>query len=509
MNRVRRWHSTLALAAALGAVPPVPSAVSEELSSPGPLGSALHFLNQMAEPGPLARAHAHLDNDASCIQCHDTDEGVPDGACLACHAVVAERRVQRAGWHGLTEGRCVECHTDHVSREADIMPFDHMAFNHERAVFRLEGAHRDLECAQCHVEHASPESGGWQFLGLAQACAACHESPHRDALAAECRQCHGQERWEDVRDFDHERDTAFALTGAHRALECSACHGDDLTFAAHGIDSAAVTAAFRCSACHENPHREARFTSCQQCHETAAWRPAQFDHAQTAFPLIGQHRLAECSQCHRGEGDFTLTGHEGQRVLAPFDCASCHENIHRDPNLTSCRRCHTPAGWQPVAFNHETMTDFPLAALHAGLTCQECHGPAVGEPENTFHARGAQCAACHADIETVLSGARFTDTLGHAQPDVHHRVIQCEECHSTQDERTHLSVIAPRCVACHTPSHGQMLFDEARLVEQSLQGQPRDNGGRLTTGPFAGLRGSDLLHNAAAWLTTPGAVSPD
>lgn len=502
---MHRWLSALAAAVALGVLQLLPAApVSEEISSPGPLGSALRLLNQMAEPGPLTQAHAHLDNDASCNQCHDTSEGVPDSACLTCHAAVAERRDQRTGWHGLTEGRCVDCHTDHVSREADIMPFDHGAFNHERAVFRLEGAHRDLECAQCHVEHASPEASGWQFLGLTQDCAVCHESPHRDALASECQQCHGQERWEDVPGFDHGRDTTFALTGAHRAHECAACHGDDLTFAAHGLDIAPVAAPFLCASCHENPHREAQFADCQQCHVTAAWEPSQFDHAQTAFPLAGQHRFVECAQCHRGEGDFTLAGFEEQRVMAPFDCASCHENIHRDPDLTTCQRCHTPSGWQRVTFSHETMTEFPLEALHAGIACGACHGPAVGEAEDTFHARGTQCAACHGDIEDVLSGTRFADTLGHAQPDVHHGAVQCEDCHSPQDERTHLSVIAPRCVACHTPAHGQMLFDEARLVEQSLQGQPRDSAGRLTTGPFAGLRGSDLLHNVAAWVSAEG-----
>ena len=91
-------------------------------------------------------------------------------------------------------------------------------------------------------------------------------------------------------------------------------------------------------------------------------------------------------------------------------------------------------------------------------------------------------------------------TLGETLPDIHHGEIDCQSCHSVEDSGVHLSVIAPRCVECHTPAHGQQIFETARLIEESLQGSERDARGRLTQGPFAGLGGSALMHNPVAWL---------
>lgn len=420
--------AALVIAAAAGGRPSSPE------PSTGAIGRVLHLLNQMSEPGPLTAAHAALDTDASCGACHSVSEGVPDSACLSCHGIIAERQRQGLGWHGRLTGQCVTCHSDHAGADFDIMPFDRAAFNHDQAVHRLEGAHRDLQCSRCHIDHASPENVGWQFLQLPRECFACHESPHGAALSSACASCHTEQTWSDIHRFDHDALTAFPLTGAHRDLECQACHGDDLTFAAHGTDNG--------------------------------------------------------------------------RVDPPFDCAACHENVHRDDDLASCARCHSTQSWLSGDFDHDTMTAFPLASLHRGTPCDECHRPDGEGAPHTFSVRGTDCATCHRGVEAILSGAAFESRLGVPQPDIHHGVITCQDCHSPHDRATHLSIIAPRCVACHTPAHGAQLFEQARLVEESVQAFARDTDGRMTEGPLPGARGSDLIHNPAAWLEVTGAAPP-
>lgn len=330
--------------------------VVEESTSRGPVDSVFNFLNQMAEPAPLSLAHAQFDNSNSCNECHTVTQGVPDTSCLACHTLVGERLETAAGWHGQAEGHCITCHTDHEGRDFNMMEFDMPAFNHDRAVWRLEGAHRDLECAQCHVDQVNLEDNvGWQFLGMSQDCASCHSDPHESTM---------------------------------------------------------------------------------------------------------------------GE---------------------------------SCAMCHTPTAWDEThLFDHETMTDFPLANLHAGLDCNSCHTNMNDEESTPIFqmANGGDCASCHTEIESIFSGERFTEALDETIPDVHHGEIDCQSCHSVEDLSPHLSLIAARCTECHTPAHGQQIFETARLIEESLQQSPRDMEGRLTQPPFAGLGGSDLIHNPSAWLST-------
>jgi hypothetical protein len=441
MRSLRAVPCIAAVALAIAAAPHAPAQQTSQ-ESRGLFGRVLSAFNELAEPGPLTAAHASMDTDASCQRCHTLGEGVPDNACLACHTLVGDRISEHRGWHGQVQGECASCHSDHRGRDFDIMAFDHRAFNHEQATFRLVGAHRDLRCEQCHVDKVTgPPNIGWQFLGLPTSCEVCHATPHGEALAGGCQHCHVQQTWQDVHQFDHAAMTPFALTGAHRDLACSQCHSaDDMTFAAIGLNQ--------------------------------------------------------------------------QRVAAPFACASCHENIHappsepartgQDSDLADCQRCHTTQDFEQPRFDHETMTDFPLDALHAGVGCNECHGPAVGDPPHTFSVRGADCAACHTVIENVLSGQRFAAALGAVEPDVHHGEITCLDCHPTSDAETRLSVIAERCTGCHTPAHGLQLFETARLVEESLQRLPRDPEGRIAEGPYAGLRGSDLMHNPVAWLRVRG-----
>jgi hypothetical protein len=80
---------------------------------------------------------------------------------------------------------------------------------------------------------------------------ACHRDPHGGQFASredrgDCQHCHGLSAFRPADRFDHNRDTAFKLDGAHARAACERCHppGPGRTGAQyHGISR-------RCESCH-------------------------------------------------------------------------------------------------------------------------------------------------------------------------------------------------------------------------------------------------------------------
>ncbi|MEZ5332385.1 MAG: hypothetical protein R2991_10110 [Thermoanaerobaculia bacterium] len=67
-----------------------------------------------------------------------------------------------------------------------------------------------------------------RMRGVSGECHSCHEDAHAGQFAdaggvTDCSRCHGVERWPDAR-FDHDRDAAFPLRGAHETVPCASCH---------------------------------------------------------------------------------------------------------------------------------------------------------------------------------------------------------------------------------------------------------------------------------------------
>lgn len=165
-------------------------------------------------------------------------------ACTACHRELVDKT---RTFHG-TKARCADCHQD-VHRGAFDQPgrpravagradcarcHDTNAFAPVTADFdhgtwtghRLLGAHQALQCVQCHPASSKP---GAARLGQAAGtqCFSCHQDPHAGQFAVgsatDCRKCHTETRWQELQ-FDHQRDSRFALDDTHRALDCAKCH---------------------------------------------------------------------------------------------------------------------------------------------------------------------------------------------------------------------------------------------------------------------------------------------
>jgi hypothetical protein len=239
-----------------------------------------------------------------CAFCHVERKWTGIGlTCRSCHANVDPHGNQ-------FKGDCAACHV--ATGWKDI------TFDHATTRFKLVLAHAKPACAACHP------SG--KFVGTPVSCIACHakDDRHKGAFGKDCAACHKATTWADVT-FDHSK-SSFPLTGAHRSVNCQACHKGNVF---KGTPTA-------CSSCHAKPssHGSGFGNNCGSCHSTKAWRPASFN-GPHPFPMRHGGAGGVCARCHPSS-------------LTSYSCARCHSNAsmsgrHREVSgfsLSGCVRCH-------------------------------------------------------------------------------------------------------------------------------------------------------------------------
>ena len=158
-------------------------------------------------------------------------------------------------------------------------------------------------------------------------CLACH-APFRGTPGERCIDCHDPRALTPAAAKAATTKPAgtaqISVAELHRVLpldDCASCHVGHLTATRSdrntAFDHATIPPAIRsdCARCHRPPtdtwHPQDP-GQCSDCHTTAGWSPAQFDHAEH-FPLAGPHAVA-CKTCHTGKDRSTYT------------CMSCHEH---------------------------------------------------------------------------------------------------------------------------------------------------------------------------------------
>ena len=295
---------------------------------------------------------------AACTGCHAGSryKGTPS-QCISCHA-------KKDVHNGARGTACANCHNTGSWKGA--------SFDHDRDTsFALLGRHASLGCAACHGASNAirkPPRG----------CVGCHASDdiHKGRNGTACASCHNNSDWKQ-NSFDHNRMTRFPLTGAHKPIECSACHKKP----AHEVHLSV-----ECIGCHvaDDAHKGKFGRDCATCHNVVSWNgKVAFDHALTRFPLIGKHVPLACSACH-ADKKFSAKG---------ITCESCHIDDHHAGTLgikPACETCHNSNGWPTWRFDHDTQTRFPLTGKHKALICTACHSKA----EDPAKAPVA-CVSCH------------------------------------------------------------------------------------------------------------------
>jgi hypothetical protein len=488
----RRGRSVPVLALASEAVRGVAIALAVALGLAAPARGQL-------SPGPLARAHADIDQPLSCFKCHARGESM-DSRCLACHAEIAWLRDRGRGLHARErETACATCHPDHAGRDFAMIRWEEGSverFDHRRTGWPLEGKHARTACRSCHAAErrtgpaaalARRADPARSWVGLEPACVSCHSDPHAGRLGDACVSCHAAAAWGPVERFDHAR-TAFPLTGRHAGVSCAACHGPaDSAPRSKARPSVAATRRVLsplphdgCGACHVDPHGGKFQRACSECHTTEGFRilrTGAVDHGATRFPLRGRHVDVACASCHTAKGSGWM---DRPRFAS---CSDCHEDAHagqarlvRDANAggagraassrasEDCSACHDVGGWSPSTLTAERhdATGFPLAGRHGSTACAACHpresresaASALGPARVVLRPAHEACTDCHVDPHSgrLPSGRPRGGDGG------------CLLCHteaafrpSTVDVATHAGFRFPlegahrsvACVACH------------------------------------------------------------
>lgn len=458
-------------------------------------------------PDKVSNAHAKLE--AECSNCHDRTNKVSQSSlCVACHKDIASDLQNKRGFHGRLQNpmelQCRGCHTEHKGRAANIVKLVPAQFDHQHTDFALRDAHAVVPCASCHKagkkyrEAAStcvgchkqdePHKGqlgdacgdchttktwlngkfdhsktkfaltnkhaevacvschvGNRYRNTPNQCVSCHapDDVHRGARGADCQQCHSTISWTTAK-FDHFKETGFALLGAHAHSDCVSCHTSGRM-----EDKIPKT----CEGCHkaQDSHAGRMGQSCEQCHNSTAWKPSEFDHVRDGkFALPGGHDKLSCDTCH--------TANVATQKLGST-CISCHraQDAHGGQLGTQCETCHLPEAWRKdVHFDHD-LTDYPMVGLHATVPCAQCHLTLQFKDAKrdcySCHQKddqhkgglGKQCASCHNvngwNLWTFDHGkvTHFALTGAHTR-------LNCADCHQKPAAEVKLST---ECGACH------------------------------------------------------------
>lgn len=144
--------------------------------------------------------------------------------CQICHQDVHKGTVDKF----IASDGCELCHK--------VESWQIVSFDHSRTKFTLEGKHAAVPCRPCHGgKDKEVPVAQLKFAGVPKLCDDCHKDNHRgqfDSLYAasvskdevsKCERCHSAASWKADR-FDHNRDSAYHLEGAHRKVPCSGCH---------------------------------------------------------------------------------------------------------------------------------------------------------------------------------------------------------------------------------------------------------------------------------------------
>jgi hypothetical protein len=193
----------------------------------------------------LAGKHA----DVECHACHTavvTTQKLPHD-CLSCHRA-SDIHAGKLGT------QCDQCHTVYGWGAG-------LNFDHDLSRFPLLGLHVAVPCEQCHFTR--------QYRDAGHECVDCHRKDdiHKESLGKECAKCHSSNGW-NIWEFDHGKETGFALTGAHHQLACNDCHKQPAD---------QVKLSSTCISCHANDdvHLGQYGRQCERCHSTATFKGAR------------------------------------------------------------------------------------------------------------------------------------------------------------------------------------------------------------------------------------------
>ena len=382
--------------------------------------------------------YRYKDNPKDCYSCHKKDDANKEG-----------------GHRGKFGTKCEKCH--------DAKSWKDSIFDHDRETkYKLRGKHREAKCTACHTGTLYNEK-------LQTKCLACHkkdddEKGHKGSLGDKCESCHDERSWKKT-NFDHDKDTDYALEGKHRDAKCTDCHKSGLKPLPGQKKLEKVTT--KCFECHrkvdnEKGHKGKFGEKCDTCHTPKnEWKKSFFDHdLDTKYLLKGKHRDTKCANCHTEQLYV-------QKLKT--DCFTCHQKDdqkkgHKGQLGNKCENCHVERDWKVEKFDHNR-SRFPLVSSHAKVECKKCHKSAAFReaPRDCLGCHdkddvhkgvfGNKCESCHSS-RTWKTWDFDHDKSTRFRIDGAHRKADCYACHKLPEQaptnRNNLPHLVGTCVACHS-----------------------------------------------------------
>ena len=223
----------------------------------------------------------------ACKSCHETSSWAAPGSrpfdhtltrfrlegkhatlkCDQCHKQAPKATF--ASKYMIAFDRCTNCHEDYhggqfekkygndCARCHSVQAFKPSMFTiamHADARLPLTGAHVAVACAACHTPRNATGNPNVQYVGIFAECQACHQDIHggqfdRDGKTV-CAVCHSPNGWRSLL-FNHDVQSTFQLTGAHKGVPCEKCHKEekigDRTIVRY------KPLASQCESCHRGP----------------------------------------------------------------------------------------------------------------------------------------------------------------------------------------------------------------------------------------------------------------
>lgn len=376
--------------------------------------------------------------------------------CLDCHDDFHQQTLK---------ADCLSCHNQDAFRPAP-------KFKHENSNFKLQGAHKKVDCAKCHKTETRNSKKFQVFKGLNFAkCTDCHKDEHKGKFGTDCLKCHTINSFKQTKTltgFDHDK-TNFSLRGKHRGLDCKSCHKSKYT---NPIKHE------KCLDCHKDYHegqltKNNKIRDCNECHTVHSFKTSSFsfdEHKQTQFALDGAHMATPCFECHKKT--------EKWNFAVKTECITCHKNIHENFILAkyipenNCKACHLTESWKGVTFDHNK-TDFKLVGKHVDVTCRKCHFEELGQGKfiQKFKSLNQSCSQCHTDnhnnqfAENGVTTCTNCHTNNNWEPekfnhnntrfklDGKHVNVSCNKCHETKTVGDKKIVVYQMedisCKSCH------------------------------------------------------------
>jgi hypothetical protein len=324
-------------------------------------------------------------------------------ACTACHSTAGDYRTSTlastAALHGTMSSAfvkyttttigtksCVNCHAVGTGGTSGTAPFVQctatsqancptpLTQDYQPKTVAASSPHvptKTLDCNGCHA------GSFLSFSGVNMKSSTNAASMHTNATLAgiQCQECHefGM-AWAGVTNLLTRVPSKHTTTSRKAPNDCSNCHssrfqpiirsarggengrslptfGGNMTRGSLGntFDHQGVEVG-KCKTCHDGrnasgmPARHLMTTvSCDTCHRTSTWKPAQFSH----------------------------------NGVSPNTCLACHNGLSASAKpaghfmtARSCDTCHKVNGWKPVAYNHVSPAYRPTADAQ---NCVGCH----------------------------------------------------------------------------------------------------------------------------------------